>query len=489
MSLPRAFTALSGATAVSMTAQLARGKLAALFLGPAGVGIFNQLSVTWNLFQLGGQLGSFNGTVQHGADALSAGNRDALRRLVATSTLLLGAVSVVMALVGVLLAPLLSNLLLHDGGAHAGLVSLLALGVPIGVSAQTYRALLSAARAVPQLVRTQILSDVGAAIVFAALVVPLGLSGAILGFLSTHLLLFVIGFFGARRVLGPGMLTPRIRDFRWSVVRSNVGFSLSGLVMVALSNLSLLIVSRILIAHFGLAANGIFSNAWRIASVYLGAITTTTISYVLPTLTGARDSDQLSRDLSTTLRFYLIILPPVMVGIMAGGDLLVWLILSSQFQPVAPLLLLFVPAELFRVLGETLTVPLLARRRMLPFTLAYLAQAGIFVAVAAVLIPHAGAAGAAAAYAISTVLGFVIDCGAAIVLTKARIDRETIAIGLSATALLVGAAIGFWWFGSLPARLAIGLSLVALWFAANSRSREFMRLVSGGIGLLPGIRR
>ena len=89
MSLPRAFTALSGATAVSMAAQLIRGKLAALLLGPAGVGVFNQLSLLWNLFQIGGALGTGNGIIQHGTEAIASDDQPALRRLVSTSTVLL----------------------------------------------------------------------------------------------------------------------------------------------------------------------------------------------------------------------------------------------------------------------------------------------------------------------------------------------------------------------------------------------------------------
>lgn len=467
-----------------MAAQLVRGKLAALFLGPAGVGVFNQLSLTWNLFQLGGQMGSFNGIVQHSAEAIADDDLPQLKRLVSTSTVLLGAVSCLLAIAGVMLARPLSNLLLSDGGGHAGLIRLLMLAVPFGVTAQTYRALLSGARAVRQLVWNQIFSDVGAAIVFAALIVRLGLTGAILGFMTTHLLLFVAGMMSARRKLGRGILTPRPPEFRWSIVRSNIGFSASGIVMVAMSNLSVLLVSRILIDRLGLEANGIFSNAWRIASVYLGAITATTISYVLPTLAGSRDAGGMSRDLNATLRFYLVVLPPVMVAIMATGELLVWLILSSKFAAVAPLLLVFVPAELFRVLGETLTVPLLARRRMIPFTLIYLSQAFIFVGGALLLIPWFGVTGAAVAYAISTVSGSAINAAAALATTGARVQGSTLSIGGASVVLLASAA-------AICAILPLGLMrlvgcglFLALWFAVNSRQREFMTLVRGAVRLV-----
>jgi len=479
MSLPRAFTAFSGATAVSMAAQLIRGKFAALFLGPAGVGIFNQLALTWNLFQLAGQLGSFNGIVQHGADALADDDQPQLLRLVSTSTLLLGGVSCMLALAGAIAAAPVSDLVLHDGGRHAALVRLLMLAVPFAVTAQTYRALLSAARAVPQLVRNQIISDVGSAIVFGVLVVPFGLGGAILGFMTAHLILFVAGLLSARRVLRQALM-PRWTYFRWSIVRSNVGFGASGLVMFATTNVSVLLVSRILIARFGLEANGIFSNAWRIASVYLGAITATTISYLVPTFTRARDSSDMSRDLNSALAFFLALLPPVMTGIMATGELIVPIVLSAKFSPVAPLLLLFVPAELFRVLAETMTIPLLARRKMVPFTLLYLAQASIFVAGAALLIPSFGMAGAAVAYGVSTVSGAVIDGGAAFIITRARIRRDTWMLGSSAVVLLASVASLCHWLPLGLSRFALSTLLLGLWFAVNTRSVEFMSLLRGG---------
>ena len=254
--------------------------------------------------------------------------------------------------------------------------------------------------------------------------------------------------------------------------------------MVAMSNLSVLLVSRILIDRLGLEANGIFSNAWRIASVYLGAITATTISYVLPTLAGSRDAEGMSNDLNATLRFYLVILPPVMVAIMAAGELLVWLILSSKFAAVAPLLLVFVPAELFRVLGETLTVPLLARRRMVPFTLIYLAQASIFVVGAVLLIPPLGVLGAAVAYAISTVSGSAINAAAALAATGVRVQRNTLAIGAASAVLLASVSAICWVLPLGLMRLVSCGVFLALWLAVNSRQAEFMTLVRGAIRLV-----
>ncbi len=444
----RAFTSLSLASGVSMGANLVRGKLAALFLGPAGVGIFNQLALMWNLFQISGSLGAFNGLVQHSTEAMVAKDEAALHRLASTWWILLTAFSCLLAGVGALASAVISNWLLGDHGAHAKLVALMLVSIPFAVSAQIYRALLSAARLIPQLVRAQIVSDVGGAVVFATLVPLLGLPGAILGFATIHLILYLFLAFSVRRSLGSAYVRPSSRDFSWSVVRSNLGFGASGLAMIALSNLSAVIVSRLVIDRLGIGASGIFSNAWRIAVIYLGAVTTTAISYYLPTLARSESDEQISREVNSTVRFYLYLLPPVMAAIMAGGEPIVWLILSAKFLAVAPLLLFFVPAELMRILAETVGMPMLARRRLKPFTLLYAFQTALFIGGAALVLPYLGLAGAAAAYGLATTSSALVTFAVSRSYFPLKVEPRTAlglirGIGLLSAAMAAGFSLPF----------------------------------------------
>lgn len=461
----RAFTSLSLASGVSMGANLIRGKLAALFLGPGGVGIFNQLSLMWNLFQISGSLGAFNGLVQHGTEAMVAKDEAALHRLASTWWILLTFFSVLLAGLGALAAHPISNWLLGDHGAHANLVRLMLISVPVAVSAQVYRALLAAARLVPELVRAQILSDVGGAIVFAALVPRLGLPGAILGFATIHLIFYLITALSVRRRLGSGYSRPARSAFRWSLVRSNLGFGASGLALIALSNLAIVVVSRLVIDRFGIGASGIFSNAWRIASVYLGAVTATAISYYLPTLTRSETDELMSSDVNAALRFYLYVLPLIMAGIMTAGEPIAWLILSPKFMAVAPLLLLFVPAELMRILAETSAMPLLARRRLKPFTLLFAFLYAAFVAGAAIALPSFGLIGAAAAYGAATTLAAAASFVTCRFYVRLKLER-TSALCLVRAVLLLGAAMaaGFLMpFGI--GRIAIAGIAAVVWLA------------------------
>ena len=481
MSFARAFAALTGASAVSMAAQIVRGKLAALLLGPAGVGVFNQLTLAWNLANVGGGLGAFNGIVQHGAEAIASAEKEALRRLASTFTLLLGAVSLVIALLGALFAAELSNWLLHDGGAHAELVALLMLGVPIGVTAQTYRALLSAGRAVSALVRSQIAADLGGALVFAVLVFALGLKGAVIGFMASHLILFVVQAAYLRRTFGPGHLMPRFTRFDWQVVRANLGFGATGLLLIVLNNLAVLLVSRLIIDQLGPEANGIFANGWRLASVYLGAVTATTIGYFLPTLAATATDRDMGREVNATLQFYLALLPPVMAGIMAAGGLIVWLILSSEFLPVAALLLVFVPAELMRIVGDTMLAQFLARRRLRLFAATYLVQFGLFVGLALVLVPRLGVAGGALAYGGAMVVSMAMALAVARLRFGFMAEAATWGGALRAATLLGAVAYLCVVIAEGPLRYAACLAALGLWLALSWRDPGFRGMAQAAL--------
>ena len=481
MSFGRAFAALTGASAVSMVAHVLRGKVAALFLGPAGVGIFNQLSLAWNIAQTIGGLGSFNGLIQHGAEALGNDDQAGLRRLASTFTLLLGAVSLAIALSGAVFAAPLSNWLLRDGGRHAPLVALMMLACPIGVSAQLWRALLSAGQQVRALVHAQIASDVIGAVVFAALVVWLGLTGAVIGFLSTQLLLFLVQAWYVRRRLGHGLLRPRLHRFNWRIVRANIGFGASGLLLIVAFNLAVILVSQILIARFGAEANGYFANAWRIASVYLGAVTTTTIGYFLPGLARSEDDAAMGREVNQTLRFYLTILPPLMAGIIATGEWIVWLILSKAFFPVAMLLPLLVPAELARIATDMILAQYMARRRLGPFTVTYIAQFGALVGLAWLLIPQYGAWGAALAYLLAMTGSVVLALVLAAIHFRFVLDRATVRLALAALVALAGTVALFFAFPIGLARLALITALGAVWAALVLREDGPRKLLGYGL--------
>jgi len=123
-------------------------------------------------------------------------------------------------------------------------------------------------------------------------------------------------------------------------------------------------------------------------------------------------------------------------------------------------------------------MPLLARRRLKPFTLLFAMQSAVFVATAAIVLPSLGLTGAALAYGLSMTLTALAAFAACHFYFHMKFERRT-ALGLLRAAGLLGAtmAAGFTLpFG--PARLLVTAAASAVWLVWTLRdeaAREALR--------------
>jgi O-antigen/teichoic acid export membrane protein len=222
----------------------------------------------------------------------------------------------------------------------------------------------------------------------------------------------------------------------------------------------------VLIERAGIDANGIFSNAWRIASVYLGSVTATGLAYLLPTLSRCGSDAELSQEVDGALRFYLLILPLPMIAIMAAGELLIWLVLSSAFVPGAVLLLLLVPAELMRIIRETIALPLVARGKIAAYTLLSAVQPLAFVALAFLLIPDIGISGAAWAYLLGHLVALLANAIVSASAFRLTFSASLLRLLLASLVALAGAGVAAFLFPLGPTRILVTLAIMLAWVAA-----------------------
>lgn len=360
----RAFSALTGAAMVTMVTQIVRGKMLALILAPAGIGVLNQLQSTTNLLTTVSGLGFFSGVTQRVATAKAAGDDAAISRQMSSATIFLVGVSLLLTLAVVIWSPLLSNLMFADGGARADFVILTALGIPLTVAAQVYRALLSGLREVAALVRVRIAGDLLGLVVLAGLLIPFGLRGAVIAFVVTQAVTLSVNLWQIVRVLGVKIVSARFRDFDLVEVRANLGYGAVSLFAVILASLSVIVPSRWIIEFLGADDNGLFVTAMRITAIYMGAINAASHSYFFPTLAAAKDSQDTSTETNGVLQLYMILLPPLMAGIITFADVIIPILFSNAFLPVALLLCIILPADLFTNMFRTLSLGLWARKHL-----------------------------------------------------------------------------------------------------------------------------
>ena len=491
--LGKAFAMFTGASAIGSLTQIAKGKISSVLLGPEGVGVLNQLTSLWSLFSVIAGMGFYNGMLRHMAISWGKDDEEGFRIHATSSLIFLMGTSLTLTGLGCLFSAELSQALFGDEGARADLICLILLGVPVFAIGQVYRAMLNSTRSVQHLVRARIFADISSVAALAVLVYPLGLKGAALAYVALHLLYLGFTVLATKAALGAdraAILKPS--RFRAKEIILNFGFGANGLIAAAVGICATLVASRWIIEALGVGANGVFTVALKVATVYLGGLTATAGGYYFPTLSMAKSDEEFHGVINATLSLYLYVIPPVVAVLMTGGELLMVLLFTADFMAAAMLLLLMLPGDLFRISSETLSVSLVVRKHLVASTSLYTLWAAMYLGLAYTLLPVFGLIGVAMAYLSAHVLN---SC---LVLIVVRWKTGYVPASRTILALLRGLAL----VCAVAAALAVvkdpwirhGVSgvFLTLWFGGSLLDRNFARYVRSMLAkarrLLPSAR-
>lgn len=461
--------------------QVVKGKLGAVILGAEGVGILNQLTGAWSMVNSISGLSLFNGVIQKIAKANSDGDQNALLTQLSTSLIFLTGFSCLTSLLAIIFSPYISDLIFDDNGTRYLLVAVVMISVPFSVVAQTYSSVLKGCKLVRPIVIAQVLSDFVGLILFVVLIMKFSLLGAAAGFSALQVAKLVFQIWTIQRNAGRHLIFPRTSLFSWGAVRGNIGFGINGLVLSVLSLGTVLVVSRWIISDIGFEANGIYSVAWKVASLYFGALYAAAGGYYLPSLVECIDNSELSAKISETLNLYMFLLPPLIIGITIGGELLLTILFSREFVAAALLLALMLPGDLFRVSSETISLAFLARSKLLIYTGAYAVWASLFLLFAWILLPLMGLLGVATAYFASHLTNFLITFIVAHRLLGFKMSQpclQALMIGLGVVILAAFVAFNF---SDNLSRFSLGLILLIIWGAVSWRDKSFRMLANAAI--------
>ncbi len=380
-SFAKALLAFTGASFVGTATQIAKGKLSAVFLGVAGVGVVNQVVGVWGLASLMAGLGFYSGMVRHLSESWARESKIDFQSHLTSSAIATFLASLVLTVAGCLGSEYISRWVFGPSINHADLISLMFLGLPVFTLSQVYRAILSATNSVKALVRARIFADLSSVVLFAALVYNWNIQGAVLGYAGLHVLyLSAVIYLSRNRISLREMFS--VRHFKTEQVRINIPFGINAIIASSIGIVSTLTVGRHLIETMGLAANGLFGTAMKVTTAYLGGLAAAASGQVFPEVARCKSSEEMVGVTNQVLSVYFLVIPPVIVVLMGLGPDLLRILFSEEFIPAAALLLVILPADLFRIFSETAGIPLMAIKRLKLSTGLYAVWALLYVSFA-----------------------------------------------------------------------------------------------------------
>lgn len=355
----RSSSIIGGASVVNILVGLLRMKVAAVLLGPAGVGLIGLMQSLLQTASAVASAGLALAGTRQVAEAHGRGDRHATseaRRALAWGTLAL-------ALLGGLVFWALRDAIAREilaGAADGAEVGWLALGVALSVAAGGQAALLNGLRRIGDIARVNVLSAVLSTAAGIAALLAWGEAAIVLFVLAAPLATWALGHWYVHRLppaqggaRGPSMLVAQWRG----LLPLGMALMVSGLAGL----LGQLVVRTLVQRELGADALGQFQAAWLVSMTYIGFVLGAMATDYYPRLSAAmHDPAQVNRLVNEQAEVALLLATPAFMALLALAPWVVRLLYSGAFAGAVDVLRWQVLGDVLKIAAWPLSYVLLA---------------------------------------------------------------------------------------------------------------------------------
>jgi PST family polysaccharide transporter len=395
---------------ISLVLGLLRMKVAAVLIGPVGIGLIGLLQ---SLVATAATLAT-GGLGQAGARQLAVASARDDQKSVAVARAALSSATVALALAGAVVVWLLrrplAELTLNDPGA-AEMVGWLAIAVALAVISSSQTAVMTGLRRVADVAKSNVAGAAIAAVLAIASVGILGERGILLFVLSAPIAAVLAGWWFLRKLHhAPNHASTAEMAVQWKML-ARLGFAF--MVLGLLANACQLYIRTKIQWDLGIDAVGQFQASWTLSMQYGSLILAGLSADFYPRLTATMERNEEPQGLvNDQVELTLLLGAPAFILIAGTAPWLVLVLFSSHFHEAAGILRWLVLGDVLRISITPLIYVLWASGRVRSILLidgsTYLLMAVLTTLLLPVLgVRAAGVAylGASCFYFLATIIG------------------------------------------------------------------------------------
>lgn len=358
--LLKASTVMGSASLIAIIAGVIKGKVAALILGPAGVGLIAMFQSVMNTSAAFAGMGLATSGVQQ----IASSNKDGLSHQVAYTRTALYYSSCLFGLLGaailILLRKPIGNAVFGDL-TNVNSIALLSIGVWATIYSGAQTALLNGLHRINDLARVNILSAIGSVIISVIAIWQWRDKGVILVVMSMPAASLAASWWISREVAFPGV------PFRWENINRPLRKLLSlGFVFMSTSLMTVgahFLIRVIITQRLGIDTTGQYQAAWSISMLYLGFVLTAMGADYYPRISAIADDTKAVRTLvNDQAEIAILLTGPVIIGMISLSPLVIQLLYSSAFTDSTAILRWQLLGDLFKVVSWSMGFILLRER-------------------------------------------------------------------------------------------------------------------------------
>ena len=394
----RSTSIIGGASIINVLTGLLRIKVAAVLLGPTGVGLiglFNNLVAAASTIAA---LGINTVGTKQIAEAVSQNNNRNL--LVTRRALFWGGVALAVAGTSIfwLLRDLIAVHILKDRSKN-GSLGWLALGVGLTVLSVSQQSLLNGLRKINHLALVTIYTAIISTLVSVTALLIWNEAGLLAFVLIVPASRYIIGYYFVAKVnlVNFKISFKEVNDNFICMARMGAAFMVAGLA----ASISQLLVRSLVQRELGIEALGHFEASWLISMTYVGFVLGAMGTDFYPRLTLAiNDHESANRLINEQTEVALLLAAPVFLAMLGLAPWIIELLYSKQFENAVQVLRWQILGDILKLISWPLGFVLLATGDGRKFIISEFFAASIFVLCVWLGLSYLGL--------ISTGIGFLI---------------------------------------------------------------------------------
>lgn len=371
---------VSSLNAVSVLVRIAGGVLAskviAVFIGPSGVALVENLRNFLNAVETFSTLGFQNGVIKYVAEKEKEEAK--LQKILNTVFISIVFIITVVSVLLLFMAHYLNKYVLDTDNDYTWVFRVLAIALPLYAGNLILVAVLNGLGKFKQVIYLNIWGNIFGVLLSAVLIWQFGVAGAFLGLIISPSLLFLYSFYLVRKRF-LGMLLFKKKYFDFGIVKGLLSYSLMAVVTAIASPFVHISIRNTISNDFGENEAGYWSSITRIAVFYLLFISTLLTIYFLPSLTLSKTKKDTK---AVFVMYYKVIVPLFILGatiVYFLRDFIVRLLYSEEFLPMKELFFWQLLGDFFKVCALILAYQFLAKKmtkafivsEILSFTILY----------------------------------------------------------------------------------------------------------------------
>tara|TARA_R110002073_G_scaffold95059_1_gene220903 strand:+ start:1580 stop:3055 length:1476 start_codon:yes stop_codon:yes gene_type:complete len=348
----------SGVQILGVLISIAKSKLAAILIGPAGIGIVGVLNSTLNVIIGFSKLGLDVSAVKEIA-ALKGHDEAKVVKIINVLRRLCWITGILGALITIVLSSWLSQLAFGNT-SHTVSFMLLSLAVLFNQLTVGNLAILQGLRKLKKLAKASLWGSFGSLLVIVPLYYYYGISGIVPAIISISILTYFFSWFFSKKqiVKHPKLSLKDTLNQGKSMMKLGFVLSLGSLAtIVTIYGIQIFITNK-----GGIDEVGFYNAAFIIINAYVGVIFTAMSKDYFPRLSSVvNEQDTMLKVVNQQAYVAVLLLTPIIVIFLAFIPTIISLLFSKEFMPIIGILTFGILATLFKAVSWSMGFILIAK--------------------------------------------------------------------------------------------------------------------------------